>query len=69
MNLGERIRERRILLKVTQSELADIAGVSVRTVISLENNTGNPSLEVLSRIADVLGLEVVLQIKNSTENT
>lgn len=69
MNLGERIRERRILLKVTQSELADIAGVSVRTVISLENNTGNPSLEVLSRIAHVLGLEVVLQIRNSTENT
>lgn len=67
MNLGERIRERRILLKITQSELADIAGVSVRTVISLENNTGNPSLEVLSQVADVLGLEVVLQIKKSTK--
>lgn len=67
MNLGERIRERRSLLKITQSELADIAGVSVRTVISLENNTGNPSLEVLSQIADVLGLEVVLQIKKSTK--
>lgn len=67
MNLGERIKERRILLKITQSELADIAGVSVRTVISLENNTGNPSLEVLSQVADVLGLEVVLQIKKSTE--
>lgn len=67
MNLGERIKERRILLKITQSELADIAGVSVRTVISLENNTGNPSLEVLSQVADVLGLEVVLQIKKSTK--
>lgn len=67
MNLGERIKERRILLKITQSELADIAGVSVRTVISLENNTGNPSLEVLSQVADVLGLEVVLQIKTSTK--
>lgn len=63
MNLGERIKERRILLKITQSDLADIAGVSVRTVISLENNTGNPSLEVLSQVADVLGLEVVLQLK------
>lgn len=67
MNLGERIKERRILLKITQSELADIAGVSVRTVISLENNTGNPSLEVLSQVADVLGLEVVLQLKKSTK--
>lgn len=67
MNLGERIKERRILLKITQSELADIASVSVRTVISLENNTGNPSLEVLSQVADVLGLEVVLQIKKSTK--
>lgn len=63
MSIGERIKERRILLKITQTDLADIAGVSVRTVISLENNTGNPSLEVLSQIADVLGLEVVLQIK------
>lgn len=65
MSIGERIKERRILLKITQTDLADIAGISVRTVISLENNTGNPSLEVLSQIADVLGLEVVLQIRKS----
>ncbi len=63
MLLSERIKTRRILLRLTQQDLADYSGVSVRMIKSIESGKGNPSLKTLSRIAEILGLEVTLQIK------
>ena len=40
--LGKQIKERRHLLKIKQQELADLAGVSINTVVAVERGSGNP---------------------------
>jgi transcriptional regulator with XRE-family HTH domain len=54
--LGQVLKDRRGLLGLTQRELALKLGVKPSHVAYLENNQRRPSLALLSRIADVLGL-------------
>ncbi len=63
-HLGEVIRNRRKELSITQPHLAEIAQVSTNTLYKLERGQGNPSLEVLNKLADVLGMELTLEVKN-----
>jgi len=62
-DLVQQIKERREMLKITQESLADLSGVGLRTIKQLEGGKGNPTFNTLQEIADVLGLEVVLQVK------
>jgi len=57
------IKERREMLRVTQETLAELSGVGLRTLKQLESGKGNPRLQTLQKIADVLGMEVCLQVK------
>ncbi|MFV0291345.1 MAG: helix-turn-helix transcriptional regulator [Mangrovibacterium sp.] len=57
------IKERRTLLGLTQQDLADYAGLSLRIIKSIELGKGNPSMSTLIKIAEVLGLELELKIK------
>lgn len=59
----QQIKERREILKITQESLADLSGVGLRTIKQLEGGKGNPTFNTLQEIADVLGLELVLQVK------
>jgi y4mF family transcriptional regulator len=61
--IGETVRNRRKELKITQPHLAELAGISINTLYKLERGQGNPSLEVLNKLSDVLGMELKLQIK------
>ncbi len=61
--LGGKIRDRRKILKIRQEDLAEISGVALRTVVSVERGEGNPSLEILLKIAAVLGMELQLNVK------
>ncbi len=61
--IGSQIKMRRKVLRISQRELADFAEISVNTLYKIERNQGNPTLEVLEKIADVLGMEVCLNIK------
>jgi transcriptional regulator with XRE-family HTH domain len=63
--LGETIRNRRKGLKITQPYLANLAKVSLNTLYKIERGEANPTLDILERIADVLGLELKLQVKQS----
>ena len=65
MTIGNAIKERRKMLKITQRTLAELAGVGINTLTKIERNEGNPSLDVLERILDTLGLELRVGIKNS----
>lgn len=56
------IRERRELLNVTQQDLADISGVSLRAIKSIENGKGNPSIDTLKKLTDVLGIEIIMRV-------
>lgn len=58
------IKRRRIELKVTQERLAEISGVGLRTLKQFESGKGNPTLSTLQKIADVLGMDICLKVKN-----
>lgn len=57
------IKQRRTELDVTQEVLAELSGVGLRTLKGLEAGKGNPTLETLLKIAEVLGLELKLEVK------
>jgi y4mF family transcriptional regulator len=61
--IGKALKERRQSLKITQPRLAELAGVSVNTLYKLERGQSNPTIEVVSKIAEVLGMELTLQVK------
>ncbi len=61
--LIQTIKQRRESLKVTQETLAELSGVGLRTLKQFESGKGNPTLLTLQKLADVLGLEVVLKVK------
>ena len=63
MKYGELIKERRAVLGLTQQDLSDYTGLSLRIIKSVESEKGNPSLKTLEKIAVVLGMEIVMKVK------
>jgi len=61
--LGDTIRIRRKELSITQPHLAELAKVSTNTLYKLERGQGNPSFEVIVKLAEVLGMELKLEVK------
>ena len=57
------IKERRALLGLTQQDLADYTGLSLRIIKSIVAGKANPSVATLLKIAEVLGLELRLKVK------
>ncbi len=51
------------MLKVTQETLAELSGVGLRTLKQFESGKGNPTLLTLQKLADVLGMEICLQVR------
>lgn len=66
--VGNSIKERRKTLRVTQPQLAEHAGVSVNTLYKIERGQANPTLETLTKIANILGMEICLQVKKLQNN-
>lgn len=62
-HLGETIKNRRKELSITQPHLAELAKVSTNTLYKLERGQGNPSLDVLNKLVEVLGMELTLDVK------
>ena len=54
------MRARRQALKLTQAQLADMAGVSREAVIAIENGEPTAKWEIALRMAEALGLDVTL---------
>lgn len=65
--IGAQIKQRRKLLKVTQRQLADLSGVGINTLTKIERDQANPTLDILQRILDTLGLELSVSLKKSNE--
>ena len=59
------LRERREALKVTQEQLAELSGVGLRTLKAIETGKGNPTIDTLTKLAEVLGLELKLEIRKA----
>ncbi len=56
--MKNRIRELRKSRKLTQEDLADYLGVTRQTIIAIENNKYDPSLELAMKISEYFRLSV-----------
>jgi transcriptional regulator with XRE-family HTH domain len=57
------IRKRRLSLRIDQRGLSEIAGISVHTLSNIEAGKGNPTVAILERVLNALGMELRIQIK------
>lgn len=64
-SIGQQIRERRKDLKINQAKLAQLSGIGLNSLSRLESGKGNPTLESLQKIAEVLGIELKFVIKGT----
>lgn len=67
MIIGQAIKERRRMLKITQRTLAELSGVGINTLTKIERGEANPTLAVLGKILDTLGLRLTVEIKNNND--
>lgn len=58
-----KLKKRREVLSVTQEHLAELSGVGLRTLKALESGKSNPTFETLSKLAEVLGMELKMEVK------
>ena len=65
MELNDIMKERREKLLLSQSDLAEMPGVSLATIKDIERGKGNPSLQTIHKILDVLGLEISYNIRQT----
>lgn len=64
MEIGQEIRMRRQELRLTQQALADMSGVSVRMIKSIEGSYANPSMRTVEKLLVPLGLRIEI-VENS----
>ena len=50
-----------------QDDVAEMTGISSKTIYLIENGKGNPSFQTLQKILGVLGLEIFVDLKKINE--
>lgn len=65
MELKEVIKQRREILSLTQQDLAEIAQVGLSTVKDIERGKGNPALNTIKKILEVLGIEINYRVRQT----
>ena len=65
MELSDVLKSRRKTLEISQLDLAEMAGVGLATVKDIERKKGNPSMSTVLRILEVLGMEIVFQVRQT----
>jgi len=61
--ITETLKKRRKLLGLTQVQFAELSGVSLRAVKALESGKSNPTFQTLTKLAEVLDMELHLEVK------
>lgn len=61
--IGKIIQERRDYLNLTQKDVAEMAGITFKSISEIELGIRNPSINTLNKVLGVLGLELSVQIK------
>lgn len=67
MNIGQKIKKRRLELNLTQKEVAKAAGITEATLSRYENNQRIPPADILKRIANVLKINVDYFVETTNE--
>lgn len=64
--LGRTVRARRRALRLTQQDVADLAGCSPRFLRALEGGKSTVRLDKVLDVVDVLGLELDARLRSTT---
>ena len=67
-SIGAQIAERRQILGIDQKTAAELSGVSVHTFSDVESGKGNPSVKVLGKMLEALGMELRIQLKQMSRD-
>lgn len=65
MELRDIMKQRRETLSLTQLDLAEMSQVSLATIKDIERGKGNPTLNNVEKILDILGIEIEYRIRYS----
>ena len=65
MTLQEVMKSRRKSLSLTQQDLAEMSGIGVSTIKDIERGKGNPSMANVSKILEVLGMEIDFRVRKT----
>ena len=65
MSLAEVIKSRRKTLDISQQDLAEMAGIGLATMKNIERGKGNPSMGTVSKIMEVLGMEIEYKLRQT----
>ncbi len=59
------MKQRREILFLTQQYLAEMAQVGLATIKDIERGKGNPALNTIQKILDVLGIELDYRVRKT----
>lgn len=65
VDLAKILKERRTFLHISQEDLAEMAGVGLATIKDIERGKANPSMLTVSKILDVLGMELFCSVRKT----
>jgi transcriptional regulator with XRE-family HTH domain len=63
--LGNVIRENRQNKNISQERLAELSNVAIKSIHSIELGKGNPSIKTLTKLLQILELEIIIVKKKS----
>lgn len=58
MNFSDKVKRSRVDKKLTQQQLADLMGVSKRTIVTYESGRAMARISTLTKLAEALGVSV-----------
>lgn len=63
IEIGHIVQNRRSALSIKQEDLAEMTGITSKTIYLIESGNGNPSIDTLNKLLETLGLEISIDIK------
>ena len=67
LEIGQIIQHRRSSLSLNQGDVSEMTGITSKTIYLIENGKGNPSVDTLKKILEILGLDLFIDIKKTGE--
>ncbi|MFA5329674.1 MAG: helix-turn-helix transcriptional regulator [Prolixibacteraceae bacterium] len=61
------VKDRKEILAINQENLAELSEVGIATLKRFESGKGNITLKNLQKVVDILGLEIRLELKNTSK--
>ena len=67
LEISDRLKQYRINYPMTQKELAELSGMAQSDISRVEGESGNPSIEILERIAQGMGMKLIIEFVSPEE--